>query len=61
MKKFMYYRIFDEVKEPIDFGNFVDEQEAITFFAKRKNLPINEFLNLFKVSRWNFKTDITKK
>jgi hypothetical protein len=61
MKKFFYYRNFDQVKEPIDFGNFVNQEEALLYFSKRKNLTINEFINLFTISRWNFKINTQTK
>jgi hypothetical protein len=50
MTKYSLYRKLDETnQEPIDTGRFVDMEEAIKFFAQRKNLSIREFVILYKV------------
>ena len=50
MTKYSLYRKLDELnQEPIDTGRFVNMEEAIKFFAKRKDLSIREFVILYKV------------
>ena len=50
MIKYSFYRKLDELnQEPIDTGRFVNMEEAIKFFAKRKDLSVIEFVMIYKV------------
>ena len=49
MNEFIYYRKFDQVKEPLGTGRFANLEEAIQLFANRKKLNINHFKSMFKV------------
>tara|TARA_R110000803_G_scaffold189420_1_gene251904 strand:+ start:531 stop:689 length:159 start_codon:yes stop_codon:yes gene_type:complete len=51
MITFIYYRKFDQVKEPLGKGRFADLEEAIHIFADRKNLSINQFKLMFNVEK----------
>lgn len=39
----------DQTKEPITKGEFENKNQAVEYFAKLKNLPIDDFLLLFKI------------
>ena len=47
----------DQTKEPIDKGDFGSKSQAVEYFAKLKNLSIDDFLLLFNVI--NIKNDRT--
>ena len=49
MSEFIYYRNFDQTKEPLGTGRFTNLEEAIQLFADRKKLNINQFKSMFKV------------
>jgi hypothetical protein len=51
MNDFIYYRKFDQAKEPLDKGRFINLEEAIQLFANRKKLHINQFKSMFKVEK----------
>jgi len=52
MIEYSFYRKLDETnQEPIGTGRFVDAEEAIRYFAKRKDLSVREFVILYKVAR----------
>ena len=51
MIKFIYYRKFDQVKEPLGTGRFFNLEEAIRVFANRKNLKSNQFKLMFNVEK----------
>lgn len=52
MTKYSFYRKLDETnQEPIGTGKFTNAEEAIKFFAKRKDLSVREFVILYKVAR----------
>lgn len=49
MSEFIYYRNFDQTKEPLDKGRFANLEEAIKLFAERKRLSISQFKSMFNV------------
>tara|TARA_R110000744_G_scaffold211534_2_gene330640 strand:+ start:1762 stop:1920 length:159 start_codon:yes stop_codon:yes gene_type:complete len=51
MTSFIYYRKFDQVKEPLGTGRFFNLEEAIRVFANRKNLKSNQFKSIFTVEK----------
>ena len=51
MREFIYYRNFDQTKEPLDKGRFTNSEEATQLFADRKKLDINQFKLMFKVEK----------
>jgi hypothetical protein len=51
MINFIYYRNFDQTKEPLGKGRFANLEEAIQLFASRKNLNVNQFKSMFNVEK----------
>ena len=51
MSEFIYYRNFDQTKEPLGTGRFANLEEAIQSFANRKKLNPNQFKSIFKVEK----------
>ena len=51
MSEFIYYRNFDQTKEPLGKGRFTDLEEAIQLFAGRKKLHISQFKSMFSVEK----------
>jgi hypothetical protein len=51
MINFIYYRNFDQTKEPLGKGRFADLEEAIQLFAGRKKLHISQFKSMFNVEK----------
>lgn len=52
MTKYSLYRKFDvDYGEPVDTGSFISLEEAVIYFAKRKDLPLSKFTSLFKVRK----------
>ena len=51
MSEFIYYRNFDQTKEPLGTGKFANLEEAIQLFANRKKLHISQFKSLFNVEK----------
>ena len=52
MIEYSFYRKLDETnQEPIGTGKFTNAEEAIRYFAKRKDLSVREFVILYKVTR----------
>jgi hypothetical protein len=51
MINFIYYRNFDQTKEPLGKGRFANLEEAIQLFAVEKILSINQFKSMFNVEK----------
>jgi hypothetical protein len=51
MVSFIFYRKFDESKEPIDTGRFINLEEATQLFAHRKGLTVSQFKIMFMVKQ----------
>jgi hypothetical protein len=49
MKKFCFYSKRDSSKEKLGCGTYLNKIEAIMGFAQLKQLPVNEFQELFEV------------
>jgi hypothetical protein len=52
-KKYGFYSTVDKSAEIIGFGNFEDKQQAITFFAARKQMDVKSFLKVFYIIEIN--------
>jgi hypothetical protein len=54
MKKiYGFYSISDKTAEVISTGRFESKQQAIEFFASRKNLDVESFLKVFYIIELN--------
>jgi hypothetical protein len=51
MEEYFFYSNFDINKDKHGIGRFVSIEEAISQFAKNKNMTKSEFLRFFKVER----------
>ena len=51
MEEYFFYSHFDITKQSHGNGRFVSIDEAISQFAKNKNMTKSEFLRFFKVER----------
>ena len=51
MDKYYFYRKSDPLKEPIGVGRFTDSVKALTYFASKKDLTIDEFISLFELGK----------
>ncbi len=51
MQNYYFYVTNDEKKEPISHTKASTLEEAIEYFAKIKQMPVNVFLNIFTVSK----------
>jgi hypothetical protein len=47
--KLGFHSKVDQSKEPINRGEFESKSQAVEYFAKLKNLSIDDFLLLFNV------------
>lgn len=52
-KTYGFYSISDKTAEVISTGRFESEQQAIEFFASRKNLNVESFLKVFHLIKIN--------
>jgi hypothetical protein len=48
-KTYGFYSVSDKTAELISMGRFESEQQAIEFFANRKNLDVESFLKVFHI------------
>ena len=51
MKKVSFYVRRDSTQEPLGTVTVKSRLEAAKLFAKRKKLPLKEFLRIFSISR----------
>jgi hypothetical protein len=49
MKKYGFYSVNDKTAEIIGIGKFDNKDQALGYFASRKQMSINEFLKLFYI------------
>lgn len=47
--KYGFYNTNDSKREIINSGVFKSSEEAVTFFAAIKGLPVDTFLNLYTI------------
>jgi len=52
MKLFVYYNKFDSKKEPQGKFKAIDLDDAIEIAAHIKQMPIEDFLNIFEVEKY---------
>jgi hypothetical protein len=52
MKRFIYYNILDPKKEPIGKLQAINLEDAILIAAHAKQMPVDDFLNVFKVEEY---------
>jgi len=52
-KKYGFYSIIDKNAEIIGFSNFENKQQAIDFFAARKQMNVKSFLKVFYIIEIN--------
>jgi hypothetical protein len=52
MKRFIYYNILDPKKEPIGKLQAINLEDAILVAAHAKQMPVDDFLNVFKVEEY---------
>lgn len=52
MKQFIYYSKFDSNQEPIGKVEADDEEQAILIAAIRKQMLVDDFLDVFTVEEW---------
>ena len=52
MKRFAYYNILDPKKEPVGKLQAINLEDAILIAAHAKQMPIDDFLNVFKVEEY---------
>ena len=52
MKRFIYYNILDPKKEPIGKLQAINLEDAILVAAYAKQMPVDDFLNVFKVEEY---------
>jgi hypothetical protein len=52
MKRFIYYNISDPKKEPIGKLQAINLEDAILVAAYAKQMPVDDFLNVFKVEEY---------
>jgi hypothetical protein len=48
-KPYFYYSKNDSKKEPIDKVLTLDEKNALTYFANRKNMDEKTFINIYTI------------
>jgi len=48
---YYFYSKTDKTKEPIDKINTLDEEEALEYFAKRKNIDKYTFLKIYTIDK----------
>ena len=52
MKRFIYYNILDPKKEPVGKLQAASLHDAIVIAADIKQMPVDDFLNVFKVEEY---------
>jgi hypothetical protein len=52
MKIYVYYNILDPKKEPISKLQAINLEDAILVAAHAKQMPVDDFLNVFKVEEY---------
>jgi hypothetical protein len=52
MKLFIYYNKLDSTKEPIGKLQAINLEDAILIAAHAKQMPVDDFLNVFKVEEY---------
>jgi hypothetical protein len=52
MKRFIYYNILDPKKEPVGKLQAINLEDAILIAAHAKQMPVDDFLNVFKVEEY---------
>jgi hypothetical protein len=52
MKRFIYYNILDPKKEPISKLQAINLEDAILLASHIKQMPVDDFLNVFKVEEY---------
>ena len=48
---YYFYSKTDKTKEPIDKINTLDEEEALEYFTKRKNIDKYTFLKIYTIDK----------
>lgn len=48
-KKYGFYSVADKTAELIGIGSFDNKQQAIEYFAARKDLDVESFLKIFYI------------
>ena len=51
-KPYFYYSKNDSKKEPIDKVLTLDEKNALTYFANRKNMDEKTFINIYTIETY---------
>lgn len=49
MNKYGFYSVNDKTAEIIGIGKFDNKDQALGYFASRKQMSVNEFLKLFYI------------
>lgn len=52
-KTYGFYNVVDKTAEIISLGSFDSEQQAIEFFAARKQMDVESFLKVFCIIKVN--------
>jgi hypothetical protein len=52
-KTYGFYNVNDKTAEIISLGSFENEQQAIEFFASRKQMDVESFLKVFHIIKLN--------
>mgnify|MGYP003704720551 FL=1 len=52
MKRFIYYNVLDPKKEPVGKLQAINLEDAILIAAHAKQMPVDDFLNVFKVEEY---------
>jgi len=52
-KTYGFYNVNDKTAEIISLGSFESEEQAIEFFAARKQMDVESFLKVFHIIKLN--------
>jgi hypothetical protein len=52
MKRFIYHNVLDPKKEPVGKLQAINLEDAILIAAHAKQMPVDDFLNVFKVEEY---------